>query len=114
MKNTFKIICVKFGTDKKHLYSRNDKCLYIKNKTKVKNNAEQIVYYKCIEKDCQCRGKLQHGKFSRVKSKGTVPNHRHENHRTKAKAEMAYERIKLKVRDSTGNIREIYNEETRS
>lgn len=85
-----------------HIYYYSDECLYVANKL----NKSGKRYYRCIEKNCKCTGKIESGMFSRI----TNTDHEHENHRYRAEYERAYYQLKLLVRNERRAVRDIHQD----
>lgn len=113
MTENFKVITYREGTDKTHLFFQDEKSLYRKWGNVKAKNGENVTYYKCIENDCPCRGKLVNSRFTRTRRHNhEIPEHSNhtDNHEHQTLVEIAYQELKEEVIGSTRSVRDIHRE----
>lgn len=105
MANTnFEDIKLSLNDNSNHIYYLNEKCLY------KCNGSHKVKYYRCIEKNCNCRGKLSSGSFIRTNS----VSHNHHDHEKKSILEKTYYQLKSKVLVDKRPVHEVHSTFLRS
>lgn len=99
----FEIIDLYYGKESTHVFFLDDECLYAYNGT----SKIGTIYYNCINKLCNCKGKIQGNFFSRTNPK---IKHSHEDHRNIADYERLYFKLKHIVRTDQRPVRDVYDE----
>lgn len=106
----FDLINVQFGTNKGHLFSYEDHCLYVKNGVSKDFEGNSIQYYTCWERMCTAKGRVIKGKFNRTTTKGAIiPPHNHLDHKLIRDTEKALYEAKLDASNAgTKPLRKVF------
>jgi hypothetical protein len=96
---------IKQSENNSHYFIKIEQCLYIQYSSTATSK-----YLRCIEKECNCRGKVLAGRFIRT----NFDCHQHMNHTLKARCEIAMEELRDNVRNETRAIRAIHHEYLRT
>lgn len=83
-----------------HFLFHHEQCLY-----SAYTSRGNTKYVRCINRNCRCRGTIKNNVFSR----SNVALHDHENHQHQSAFEIAFEKLRIDVRDSTQAIRRLHS-----
>lgn len=103
----FKKIASTSRPNSAHYYYETEKCIY-----SYKTSRDKTIYLSCIEKSCQCKGKIKNNTFIRTNKEKEA--HNHSNHESKAKAEEKKEKLRNIIKTDSRPVRKIHSELQRS
>lgn len=103
--SNIKAISLMEGKLSTHFYNLDDLCLYAHY-----SKRGNVKYVKCIDEDCDCKGKIINNHFTRTNN----ALHSHDdNHEPVAEYKIAYESLRLAVKNDRRPLRMLHNEAIR-
>jgi hypothetical protein len=108
----YRLVSLMEGRERHHVLVIEESSLYKVYATQALSSGRHVAYAKCINDDCECRGKIDQGKFIRTR-KEAEDIHKHSDHSVEVESLESYAKLKSLVLSTRQHVRSLHTQTIR-